>query len=150
MKKRRFVFIAFVIAVTFWFLESLIHYFIFHEPQFEIVPGGLNELWMRIVIVVLIIIYGIYVDFSIDRIMHKQLEVARMYSSITTSGHHILNNLINQMQLFELEAKRCSDFDKDIIVFYDKAIKEASDLADTLAKISDIPDSNWKMRVQGE
>ena len=46
------------------------------------------------------------------------------------------------MQLFELEAKRCSDFDKDIIIFYDKAIKEASDLADTLSKISDIPYSN--------
>ena len=142
MKKRRFIFIAFVVALTFWFLESLIHYLIFDEPQFEFAPSGINELWMRTVIVVLIVINGIYVDFSIERIAHKQLEVARMYSSITYSSHHILNNLINQMQLFELEAKRCSDFDKDIIVFYDKAIKEASDLADTLAKISDIPDSN--------
>ena len=142
MKKRRFIFIAFVVAVTFWFLESLIHYTIFNEPQFELIPAGMNELWMRLVIILLILIYGIYVDFSIDKVMHKQLEVARMYSSITHSSHHILNNLINQMQLFELEAKRCSDFDKDIIVFYDKAIKEASDLADTLAKISDIPDSN--------
>lgn len=142
MKKRRFVFIAFVIAVAFWFLESLIHYLIFNEQQFEIVPGDMNELWMRSVIILFILFYGMYVDFSIDRIMHKQLEVARMYSSMVHSSHHILNNLINQMQLFELEAKRCSDFDKDIIVFYDKAIKEASDLADTLAKISDIPDSN--------
>ncbi|RKZ69306.1 MAG: hypothetical protein DRQ44_03215 [Gammaproteobacteria bacterium] len=142
MKNRRFIFIAFVVAVTFWFLESLIHYTIFNEPQFEFIPGDMNELWMRLVIVLLILIYGIYVDFSIDKVVHKQLEVARMYSSISHSSYHILNNLINQMQLFELEAKRCSDFDKDIIVFYDKAIKEASDLADTLAKISDIPDSN--------
>ncbi len=142
MKKRQFIFIAFVVAVTFWFLESLIHYTIFNEPQFEFIPGDMNELWMRLVIILLILIYGIYVSFSIDKVMHKQLEVARMYSSISHSSHHILNNLINQMQLFELEAKRCSDFDKDIIVFYDKAIKEASDLADTLAKISDIPDSN--------
>ena len=139
MKNRRFIFIAFVVAVTFWFLESLIHYTIFNEPQFEFIPGDMNELWMRLVIILLILIYGIYVDFSIDKVMHKQLEVARMYSSISHSSCHILNNLINQMQLFELEAKRCSDFDKEIIVFYDKAIKEASDLADTLAKISDIP-----------
>ena len=142
MKKRRFIFIAFVIAVSFWFLESLIHYFIFNEQQFEIIPGGINEMWMRTIIVILILIYGVYVDFSMDKIMHKQLEVARMYSSITHSSHHILNNLINQMRLFELEAKRCSEFDKDIIYYYDKAIKEASELADTLSKISDIPDSN--------
>ena len=142
MKNRQFIFIAFAVAVTFWLLESLIHYTIFDEPQFELIPGDMNELWMRLVIILLILIYGMYASFSIDKVMHKQLEVARMYSSITHSGHHIINNLINQMQLFELEAKRCSDFDKDIIVFYDKAIKEASELADTLAKISDIPDSN--------
>ena len=142
MKKRRFTLFAFVVAMIFWFLESLIHYLIFNEPQFEVIPGGANELWMRIVIVLLILISGLYVDFFIDKIIHKQLEVARMYSSISHSSQHILNNLINQMQLFELEAKRCSDFDKDIIYFYDKAILEASDLADTLSKVSDLPESN--------
>lgn len=142
VKKRQFVFIAFVVAVIYWFLESLIHHLIFDETEFEIIPGDMNELWMRTVIVLLIILYGIYVALSIDKIMHKQLEVVHMYSSITDTSHHILNNLVNQMKLFKLEAKRCRDFDKDIIILYDKAIKEASDLSETLSKISVMPDSN--------
>jgi len=141
VKKRKFTYIAFVVASIFWVLESLIHHLIFNEPQFEIIPSEMNELWMRTVIVVLIIFYGVYVDFSIEKILHKQLEVAHMYSSITNTSHHILNNLINQMQLFKLEAKRCSDFDKNIIHLYDKEIKEASKLADTLSNISNLPDS---------
>ena len=142
MKNKIFTIAGFVLASIFWLFESSVHYLIFEESQFEFIPGELNELWMRIVIVLLIMIFGILADFFIDRIVHKQLEVAHTYSSMIYASRHILNNLLNQMQLFKLEALKTKDFDRDIIKLYDNSIKEASDLIDTLSKIEVIPDVN--------
>ena len=142
MKYKSFTIAGIVLAAIFWLFESLVHYLIFEESQFEFIPGELNELWMRIVIVMLILIFGIFADFIIGRIVHKQLEVAHTYSSMINASRHILNNLLNQMQLFKLEALKTKDFDRDIIKLYDNSIKEASDLIDTLSKIEVIPDAN--------
>ena len=142
MNNKIFTIAGIVLASIFWLFESSVHYLIFEESQFEIIPGELNELWMRIVIVLLIMIFGIVADFFIDRIVHKQLEVAHTYSSMIYASRHILNNLLNQMQLFKLEALKTKDFDRDIIKLYDNSIIEASDLIDTLSKIEVIPDAN--------
>lgn len=142
MNNKIFTIAGFILALIFWLFESLVHYLIFEESQFEFFPGELNELWMRIVIVLLIMVFGIFADFFIDRTLHKQLEVARTYSSMLYASRHILNNLLNQMQLFKLEALKTKDFDREIINLYDNSIKEASDLIDTLSKIEVIPEAN--------
>ena len=142
MNNKIFTIAGIVLASIFWLFESSVHYLIFEESQFEIIPGELNELWMRIVIVLLIMIFGIVADFFIDRIVHKQLEVAHTYSSMIYASRHILNNLLNQMQLFKLEALKTKDFDRDIIKLYDNSIIEASDLIDTLSRVEVIPEGN--------
>lgn len=142
MTKRIFTIASSVVAIIFWFFESAMHYFVHEEPQFEIIPSASNELWMRIVIVFLIVLFGVFADSFIQKIVHKQLEVAHTYSSMIYASRHILNNLLNQMQLFKLEALKTKDFDRDIIKLYDNSIKEASDLIDTLSKIEVIPDAN--------
>jgi len=142
MKNKTFTIIAFVMAFIYWFVEGTIHYLIYKEPYFEYIPSDFHELWMRIVIVFLIVLFGIFADSFIRKIVHKQLEVAHTYSSMIYASRHILNNLLNQMQLFKLEALKTKDFDRDIIKLYDNSIKEASDLIDTLSKIEVIPDAN--------
>jgi site-specific DNA-adenine methylase len=54
----------------------------------------------------------------------------------------ILNNLLNQMQLFKLEALKSNDFDRDVINLYDNAIKEASELIDTLTRVEALSKEN--------
>lgn len=137
LKKRIFTVAAVVFALLFWFFDTSIHFFIYNEPHFEVIPSDVNELWMRIVIVLLVLLFGIFADFFIHRIMikEKQLEVVYVYSAMLHASHHILENLVNQMQLFRLEAEKSGDFDRDVIDLYDNAIKEASDLLATLTNV---------------
>ena len=149
VKKKMFTIAGFVMAFVFWFFDSSIHYFLYKEPQFEFVPSDFNELWMRAVIVLLIMLFGIFADFFTNKIMfkQKQLEVARIYSSMIHASHHVLNNLLDQMQLFKLEALNSKDFDRDVIKLYDNAMKEASDLIATLSKVGDITEGDMGASV---
>ena len=139
MKKKLFTIAAFLMAVVFWFFDSFIHHFLYKEPDFHMIPEDFNELWMRTVIVLLIMLFGVFSDYFINKIMfkEKQLEVVYVYNAMIFASHHILNNLLNQMRLFKMEALRSKDFDRDVIALYDNTIKEASDLMDTLSKVKD-------------
>ena len=140
MRKKIFTIIAFTLALIFWFFDSSVHYFLYNEPQFELIPNEFNELWMRVIIVLLIIFFGIFADYFTNSIMYreKQLEVVHVYNGVLNTSGHVLNNLLNQMQLFKLEALKSKDFDREVIKYYDNAIKEASDLIDTLSRVEDI------------
>ena len=145
MTKKIYTFASVVMALIFWFFESAMHYYVHEEPKFEVIPSESNELWMRIVIVLLIILFGILSDAFTNKIMHKQLEVARSYNSMLHVSQHIINNLLNQMQLFKMEALKNEGFDQDILNLYDNAINEASDLVTTLSKVEDISEGHiWE------
>lgn len=135
---------AFFTALLFWFSDSSIHYFVYREPHFELFPDNFNELWMRITIIVLIIIIGIFSDSLAKKMLisQKQLEANRIYNSMIYAAHHILNNLLNQMQLVKIEALRSQDFNQDIIEKYDSAIDEAKDLIDRLSRVENITEGN--------
>ena len=137
MKKKIFTVAAFEMALVFWFLESAIHYFVFEESHFEFIPSEPNELWMRVVIVFLIMLLGIFADAFIRRIVHNQIKVAHVYNSLIQASNHTLDNLLGQMQLFKLEAQKCKDFDADVIKSYDAAIEHASELKDKLSNVDE-------------
>lgn len=139
-----FSIVAFIIAFVFWFFDASIHYFVYGEPQFELIPDDFNELWMRIVIIILIILFGIFADYFSRKLLitQKQLEASRIYSSMINATHHILNNLLNQMQFFKIEAQKSKDFDQEVLTLYDDAINEASELIERLSKVENITEEN--------
>ena len=144
MKNRMFTIIAFIIAFLSWSLHSSIHYFVYGEPQFEFFPDDVDEFLMRTVIVILIILFGIFADsFSRNMLVkQQQTEAARIYRSMLSATHHILNNLLHQMELFKMEALNSKDFDRDIIKLYDQVFNEASDLVDRLSHVENITEEN--------
>ena len=135
MKDKIFTIAAFEMALFFWIIESVIHYFVFEETHFELIPSEMNELWMRIVIVFLIMLLGVFADAFIRRIIHKQMEVARVYNSLLQASSHTLENLLKQMHLFKVEAEASKDFNPDVIKYYDSSIQQASDL---IVKLSNV------------
>jgi len=77
------------------------------------------------------------------------MEVARTYNSMLHVSQHIMNNLLNQMELFKLEALKQEGFDQDVLKLYDNSINEASDLIKTLSKVEDISEGHiWASAEQ--
>ncbi len=134
-KNKTFTVAAFEMALFFWVLESVLHYFIFEEPAFEFIPSEPNELWMRVVIVFLIMLLGVFADAFIRRVVERQMEVAHAYNSLIQVGNETLENLLQQMNLFKHEAQRSCDFDKDVLGYYDNAITQASELVEKFANV---------------
>ncbi|UCB55535.1 MAG: hypothetical protein JSW45_03120 [Thiotrichales bacterium] len=152
LKKKLFTIAAIVVAALFWFFDASIHYFIYGEPEFEYVPSDINELWMRLVIVGLLLLFGLFADYFTNRIMlkEKQMEVVYVYNAMLHANHHILNNVINQMKLFKMEAMRSKDFDREVINLYDNTIREATELIDTLSKVKDVSDKGVLEPLEAE
>lgn len=140
MKKHFYTLTALFMSVVLWFIDSIIHFFIFNNENFEIIPDDFNELWMRSTIIILVIIFGIYVDHSARKLLQKekQLEAARIYDSMLHASQHILNNLLNQMQLFKLEAEKCHDFDPEVIALFRQSTEEASALIRRLSEVKSL------------
>ena len=71
--KNRHYFLKFAVpvALSFWFLDSFIHYFWYSELEFEIIPSEINELWMRASIFILLASFGLFADFTSRKIIEK-------------------------------------------------------------------------------
>ncbi len=140
IRTRVFTLASIIIAAVFWSFDSVLHYIIYNDTRFKIVSDDFNELWMRLVIVCLIVLFGIFADAVTRKrmIQEKHLAALKTYNSMIYATHHILNNLLNQMQLFRINALRSTDFDRETIRLYDNAIDEAKDLVGRLSRIENI------------
>ena len=130
--------VVFIVVVFYWVVESALHKFIFADNRFDLIPSDANELWMRGLVVVTMILFGAYVEFHMRRVAEKEKEKADIYMAMLRSSNHILNNFLNQMQIMKIEAGQCQDFNKDILGTYDIIASEASELIRDLEKIPSI------------
>jgi PAS domain S-box-containing protein len=53
-----------LVALVFWLIDSSLHYFAYSEESFEFIPSDIDELWMRILICVILVAFGWYVDYA--------------------------------------------------------------------------------------
>ena len=135
MKNKHFFLKAAIpFALSYWLLDSFAHYFIYGELEFEIIPTDLDELWMRLLIFLLLIIFGIFADYHTNKIFLKNIEKNDVYKTMLNATNHILNNFLQKMMLFRDVANKSKDFDKEIIETYDKVI------SDTVKQIKNLED----------
>ena len=138
MKKKNF-FLKFSIpfALSYWVFDSSVHFFVYGEFEFEVIPSEFNELWMRGIIFVLLIAFGIFADYHTNKIAQKDSEKYDVYIAMLSATHHILNNFINNMILFRGEAENSKDFDRDILTLYDQVIDDTSEQIKNLENINE-------------
>lgn len=74
-------------------------------------------------------------------------EKQELYLSMTHAAQHVLNNLLNQLQLFKLAADRSSDFDRNILDLYDGMTREANQLIARLSSVTELNQKNIRESV---
>ncbi len=95
--------LAIIVAALYWVAESAVHRFVFAEETFELLPSNINELGMRIIIIVLLVSFGIFGDAWSRRLVTKEDEKRRIFIATVGSTQHILNNLLNQIHVVFLK-----------------------------------------------
>lgn len=147
MNNHRYKSLGLLIACLYWLADSLIHKFFYGEIHLEFIPQDFNELWMRLAIFLMVICLGAYADFHTKEILLKEAEKRKVFLSTVSATNHILNNFLNKMLLFKLEAERCSDFDKGKLALYDQIIYDTTKQIKKLESITELSAKNIKETV---
>ena len=120
------------------FAESVIHRFVYAEEFFEVVPSDANEFWMRLLIIALIVSFGVFAGNRARKIKETEREKHEVFVATVRSTQHILNNLMNQLQLafFDLEKERRLESETRNLL--EKSIREGKEQVERLSSVSDI------------
>lgn len=138
MKNRKFTVVVTIAAALYWVAESLIHIFVFQDPDFAFLPTDIDELWMRLDIVVLMIIFGIYADIQTGRLLAKEQEKREVYIATVSSTQHILNNLLNQMQVALVDTDGVKTLDDETRKLLKRALIEGKEQVIRLSSVTEL------------
>jgi len=138
MKNRKFTVVVTIAAASYWVAESLIHIFVFQDPEFAFLPTDINELWMRLGIVVLMIIFGIYADIQTGKLLAKEQEKREVFIAMVSSTQHILNNLLNQMQVALVDADGVKALDDETRKLLKKALIKGKEQVIQLSSVTEL------------
>ena len=138
MRQRRFTIFGISLAVLYWFAESVIHRYVYSEDFFEFVPSDFNEFWMRVVIIALIVGFGIFADNRAKKIRRKEQEKRDVYLATVRSTQHILNNLLNQLQLLFFDLDERHELNSETRKLLKRSIKEGKEQVERLSSVTDL------------
>jgi hypothetical protein len=138
MRQRRFTIFGVSLAVLYWFAESVIHRYVYAEDFFEIVPSDSNEFLMRVVIIALIVGFGIFADNRAKKIRRKEQEKRDVYLATVRSTQHILNNLLNQLQLVFFDLDERHELDSKTRKLLKRSIKEGKEQVERLSSVTEL------------
>jgi hypothetical protein len=138
MRHRKFTILGIALALFYWFAESVIHRYVYADEFFEIVPSDVNEFWMRVLIILLIFGFGIFADNRAWRIRKTEREKYEVYLATVQSTQHILNNLLNQLQLMFFELDENRELAGDTRKLLKKSMKEGKAQVERLSSVTEI------------
>jgi hypothetical protein len=126
------------LALVYWFAESVIHRYVYQEAFFEVLPSDQNEFSMRLLIIVLIVGFGVFADNRARKIRKSEQEKHAVYVATVRSTQHILNNLLNQLQLafLDLEKEHCLESDTRRLL--ERSIREGKEQVERLSSVSEV------------
>jgi hypothetical protein len=123
-KKYFFLKISIPLALTYWFFDSIVHYFGYGELKFEIIPSDFNEFWMRSVIFILLLAFGVFADYHTNKIIKKDAEKHDVYVAMLGVTRHILSNFLKNIVLFRSDTEDSKDFNMEILKIYDQVMDD--------------------------
>ena len=79
----------------------------------------------------------------------QEQEKVQVYDTTLSGMHHILNNFLNQMMIFRLEAEQSEDFDPEVLAYYDGVIGEAKGQISRLDSVADVTAESIREAIYG-
>jgi len=148
MRQRRFTFFGICLALLYWIAESVVHRYIYAEDFFELVPSDLNEIWMRVLIIILLVGFGVFADNRAATIRNKEREKREVFLATVRSTQHILNNLLNQMQLAFFELDERHEFESDTRKLLKRSIREGKEQVERLSAVTEMRSESIEKSVK--
>jgi signal transduction histidine kinase len=75
----KLIWLGVALSAAYWLFDSSIHYLVYKEVPFEFVPSDRNELWMRTVTSVLLVLFGVYSHVMLSRLAMAQEELRQAH-----------------------------------------------------------------------
>jgi hypothetical protein len=138
MDRFKFTILGAGLALLYWVTESITHRFVYAEEFFELVPSDVNEFLMRVLIIVLILGFGLFADNRARKIEASEREKHEVFLATVRSTQHILNNLLNQLQLafHDLEKEGCLEHETTRLL--KRSMREGKEQVERLSAVSEI------------
>lgn len=125
-------------AIFFWFVESLIHYFVFDKGSFEVWPHDSNELWMRSLVCGLMVIVGYLAERHVRDREDIHAEKLRTLKATMNTVQDVVGNSLNSLQLICIELEAGNIPDEQSLQQIQKMVTQSADKLKTLSEISDV------------
>ena len=147
MKRWKFTLSFTVVSAFYWLLESLIHRHVYSE-SFVLVPGDSNELWMRALIVILFISIGLLGDNRAAKIATAEKQKQEIYMATISSTQHVMNNLLNQLQLVFFEADKAHELSESSRKLLAQSIREGKEQIEKLSSVTQLSGKTIRESVE--
>ncbi len=92
-------------------------------------------------------IFALIDQFRRSKKQKVEVEKIKVYEAMLFSTHHILNNFLNQMQLFKMKAETSPDFDQKMLDLYDHVIGDAQLQIEKLSDVKEVSEKHIKNAV---
>lgn len=118
MERYQYILYSFLFAMLFWIVESAFHSKVLEDVIFSINPHDQDDFWMRALIIILILGYGYFIQAKIDKERLLKKYTVEVYKAMIKAIDHILNNFLQNMFVFKLDADNSTDFYENIQKLY--------------------------------
>lgn len=146
MKNPTYLLITIGLSTAYWILESSIHWLVF-TGEFEIIPDDPNELWMRLLLILLFIVFGLYVDYKTAQLNQKEQEKRRIFNAAVQSTQHILNNLLNQIMYIKMQLEEDEVLSDELKQTLEDILASGSNQVQALSQVEDMSEDAIRQSV---
>ncbi len=141
MKNLKLTFIGGLVSVCFLIISIVFDMDLFEQLLLTLEDLEKYEIDELFIPFMIFFVFA-FLDFIKWQKSHKvDLEKIKIHRAMMSSTHHVLNNFLNQMQLFKMTADDTPGFDPRVLSLYNQIINEASGQIEALGSLSEINES---------
>ncbi|NTV14566.1 MAG: hypothetical protein HGA96_11665 [Desulfobulbaceae bacterium] len=147
LRKYKYTLSALLVALAIPLIGGTYHYFAEGASSFHYLPQTTHDRRMALTISTILLALGFITDRKTRLLLAHEEEKRRIFISAVGASQHILNNFLNNMLYFQLQAKESQALDEKTLKLYDEVIHDAAEQLKKLGEISEISEKSIRDAV---